>query len=116
MEFLRQCHVQAGRLETSGTTAMRLNYADLYFETFQVDNVTSKMARRDIGDSIIEIKHNTGTDKWLVTKKLLDASKISPQVNILNYRLLFVGIQGCWDLTEKEKISNTGRVHTQVHN
>lgn len=45
--------------------------------------MTSKMARRDIGENIIEIKHNTGTDKWLVTKKLLDASKISPKVSLL---------------------------------
>jgi len=29
---------------------------------------------------VIEIEHNNGTDRWLVVKKMLDASKISSQV------------------------------------
>ena len=37
------------------------------------------MRRRDVGENIIEIQHSDGLDRWLVTKKILDASKISSQ-------------------------------------
>ena len=35
------------------------------------------MRRRDVGENIIEIKHTGGLDRWLVIKKMLDASQIS---------------------------------------
>jgi hypothetical protein len=38
------------------------------------------MRRKDLGNDVIEIEHNNGTDRWLVVKKMLDASKISLQV------------------------------------
>ena len=37
------------------------------------------MRRRDVGENIVEIQHSDGLDRWLVTKKMLDASKISSQ-------------------------------------
>jgi hypothetical protein len=45
----------------------------------KVDGSTLKMCRKDIGKNVVEIKHNNGLDRWLVTKKLLDASKISKE-------------------------------------
>ena len=39
------------------------------------------MRRHDLGDDVVEIKHSDGSDRWLVVKKMLDASKISLQVN-----------------------------------
>ncbi|XP_021342125.1 uncharacterized protein LOC110442712 isoform X2 [Mizuhopecten yessoensis] len=44
-----------------------------------VDNSTQVMHRRDLGESVVEIQHNEGTDRFLVIKKSLDASKISLQ-------------------------------------
>ena len=38
------------------------------------------MRRYDLGDGIVEIRHSDGSDRWLVVKKVLDASKISLQV------------------------------------
>ena len=43
------------------------------------------MRRYDLGDGIVEIKHSDGSDRWLVVKKVLDASKISLQVQL--YRI-----------------------------
>ena len=37
------------------------------------------MRRRDIGNNVVEIQHLHGTERWLVIKKVLDASKISIQ-------------------------------------
>ena len=38
------------------------------------------MQRRDVGNNVIEIRHSGGLDRWLVSKKTLDASHISIQV------------------------------------
>lgn len=38
-----------------------------------------RMRRRDVGDNVVEIEHTEGKDRWLVLKKMLDASKISQQ-------------------------------------
>ena len=38
------------------------------------------MRRYNLGDGIVMIKHTNGTDRWLVVRKMLDASKISLQV------------------------------------
>ena len=46
----------------------------------KVENYTSKMQRRDVGNNVIEIRHSGGLDRWLVAKKTLDASHISIQV------------------------------------
>ena len=35
------------------------------------------MCRTDVGENIIEICHGNTTDRWLVVKKMLDASQIS---------------------------------------
>ncbi|CAG2243868.1 unnamed protein product [Mytilus edulis] len=45
----------------------------------QVENSSQVMRRKDLGNGVIEIKHNNGKDRWLVVKKMLDASKISLQ-------------------------------------
>ena len=37
------------------------------------------MCRRDVGENVIEITHGSTTDRWLVVKKMLDASQISLQ-------------------------------------
>ncbi|XP_067652769.1 uncharacterized protein [Haliotis asinina] len=37
------------------------------------------MRRRDLGEGVIEIDHGTKVDRWLVIRKLLDASSISVQ-------------------------------------
>ncbi len=34
------------------------------------------MKRQDIGDNIVEIKHNKVTESWLVIKEMLDATKV----------------------------------------
>ena len=44
------------------------------------------MRRYDLGDGIVEIKHSDGSDRWLVVKKVLDASKISLQVQLYRQR------------------------------
>ena len=41
------------------------------------------MRRYDLGDGIVEIRHSDGSDRWLVVKKVLDASKISLQVQFI---------------------------------
>ncbi|XP_076112450.1 uncharacterized protein LOC143080482 isoform X2 [Mytilus galloprovincialis] len=45
----------------------------------KVENSSQVMRRKDLGNDVIEIEHNTGIDRWLVVKKMLDASKISLQ-------------------------------------
>ncbi|VDI46757.1 Hypothetical predicted protein [Mytilus galloprovincialis] len=45
----------------------------------KVENSSQVMRRNDIGNGVVEIEHNNGTDRWLVVKKMLDASKISLQ-------------------------------------
>ena len=34
------------------------------------------MSRKDIGDNVIEIRHAKRSDRWLLSKKRLDASKV----------------------------------------
>ncbi|XP_069113795.1 uncharacterized protein [Argopecten irradians] len=45
----------------------------------KVDESTQVMRRRDLGDNVVEIQHKKGTDRFLIIKKSLDASKISLQ-------------------------------------
>ena len=45
-----------------------------------MENSIQVMRRRDLGDGVVEIEHSDGIDRWLVVKKMLDASKISLQV------------------------------------
>lgn len=49
---------------------------------YQVDEYTMKMQRRDLDNHLVEIKHSSGLDRWLVFRKTLDASHISLQVGI----------------------------------
>ena len=39
------------------------------------------MKRQDIGDNVIEIKHNKVTESWLVVKETLDATKVTKMSN-----------------------------------
>ena len=59
------------------------------------------MRRYDLGDNIVEIKHSDGSDRWLVIKKMLDASKISLQVSI------------CFDLVIK-KMLDASKISLQL--
>ena len=60
-----------------------------HFRHSQSENLTLKMSRKDVGKNVVEIKHNDGTDRWLVVKKQLDASKISISVsNVFCERVL----------------------------
>ncbi|XP_045191511.2 uncharacterized protein LOC123548375 [Mercenaria mercenaria] len=45
----------------------------------KVEHSVQTMKRRDVGDNVIEIQHSDGCDRWLVIKKMLDASNISLQ-------------------------------------
>ena len=47
----------------------------LLFAT-QDDNSSSHMSRKDIRENVIEIRHSKHSDRWLLTKKRLDASKV----------------------------------------
>lgn len=49
------------------------------FTILQVENNVLNMRRRDLGDHVVEIEHTHGNERWLVIKKMLDASKISLQ-------------------------------------
>ena len=51
----------------------------------QVEGGVQKMRRYDQGNNIVEIRHSDGSDRWLVIKKMLDASKISLQVSVTIY-------------------------------
>jgi hypothetical protein len=46
----------------------------------QMESFESVMLRRDLSDNIVQITHGGGSDRWLVVRKMLDASKISLQV------------------------------------
>ncbi|KAL3859494.1 hypothetical protein ACJMK2_009713 [Sinanodonta woodiana] len=46
----------------------------------KIEGHVQTMRRCDLGDGVVEIKHSDGSDRWLVVKKALDASKISSQV------------------------------------
>ncbi|GFS15970.1 tudor domain-containing protein [Elysia marginata] len=46
----------------------------------RVDGVVTSMKRKDLGDGEIQISHSGITDRWLVVRKLLDASKVSIQM------------------------------------
>lgn len=41
-----------------------------------------KMIRRDLGDNVIEVLHNTGTERWLVVKKQLEAARMKADAEI----------------------------------
>ncbi|KAH3734109.1 hypothetical protein DPMN_040549, partial [Dreissena polymorpha] len=45
----------------------------------KIENGVQKFRRRDVGNNIVEIEHTHGTERWLVVKKMLDATKISLQ-------------------------------------
>ena len=34
------------------------------------------MLRRDLGDNVMEVLHNTGMERWLVVKKQLEAARV----------------------------------------
>ena len=42
----------------------------------QVNDSRREMVRKDLGENIMEVSHNKGTDRWLVIKKQLDASNV----------------------------------------
>ena len=48
------------------------------------DGAISKreMFRKDVNDNVIEIVHNTGTDRFLMARKTLDSNDISIKVMI----------------------------------
>ncbi|KAL3859496.1 hypothetical protein ACJMK2_009715 [Sinanodonta woodiana] len=46
----------------------------------KIEGQVQTMRRCDLGNGVVEIKHSDGSDRWLVIKKMLDASKISSQV------------------------------------
>ena len=41
------------------------------------------MVRRDLGESVMEVSHTNGTDRWLVIKKELDSSKVTHYTRLL---------------------------------
>ncbi|KAK3086464.1 hypothetical protein FSP39_018803 [Pinctada imbricata] len=45
----------------------------------QVESSVQAMRKRNLGKGVVEISHNDGKDRWLVVKKMLDASQISLQ-------------------------------------
>ncbi|CAG2195996.1 unnamed protein product [Mytilus edulis] len=73
----------------------------VYQKICTVENSSQVMRRKDLGNDVIEIEHNTGIDRWLVVKKMLDASKISLQNHkeftemkaLINF-LQFVPVEG----------------------
>ncbi|GFO25015.1 tudor domain-containing protein, partial [Plakobranchus ocellatus] len=46
----------------------------------RVDGLTTSMLREDLGDGEIHISHSGVKDRWLVVRKILDASKVSIQM------------------------------------
>ncbi|KAK3589090.1 hypothetical protein CHS0354_017428 [Potamilus streckersoni] len=46
----------------------------------KIEGHVQTMRKCNLGDRVVEIKHSNGSDRWLVVKKVLDASKISSQV------------------------------------
>ena len=53
-----------------------------FFATLQVDGVITSMKRKDLGDGEIHISHSGIIDRWLVIRKILDASNVSVQVSL----------------------------------
>jgi len=49
----------------------------------QVESYELAIHRRDVGDSVIEITSADCCDRWLVVRRMLDASNISIQVSLL---------------------------------
>ncbi|XP_043571064.1 protein NO VEIN isoform X1 [Chiloscyllium plagiosum] len=47
------------------------------------------VSRQDFNNNILEVKHKTGTDRWLVIKKILDARKIKDNVELTELALAF---------------------------
>ncbi|XP_048467027.1 protein NO VEIN-like [Rhincodon typus] len=47
------------------------------------------VTRQDLNNNILEVKHKTGTDRWLVIKKTLDARKIKDNVELTELALAF---------------------------
>ncbi|XP_072339919.1 uncharacterized protein [Scyliorhinus torazame] len=47
------------------------------------------VTRQDLNDNILEVKHNSGADRWLVIKKTLDARKIKDNVELTELALAF---------------------------
>ncbi|XP_072098501.1 uncharacterized protein [Mobula birostris] len=47
------------------------------------------VTRTDLGDNILEVKHKTGIDHWLVVKSTLDARKIKDNVECTELALAF---------------------------
>ncbi|XP_067914661.1 uncharacterized protein wu:fj29h11 isoform X3 [Heterodontus francisci] len=47
------------------------------------------VARQDLSNNILEVKHKTGADRWLVIKKTLDARKIKDNVELTELALAF---------------------------
>lgn len=54
----------------------------LLIEFPQVNKSLLKMIRRDLGDNVIEVLHNTGTERWLVVKKQLEAARMKADAEI----------------------------------
>ncbi|XP_022793492.1 uncharacterized protein LOC111332406 isoform X4 [Stylophora pistillata] len=51
----------------------------------EVNKSLLKMIRRDLGDNVMEVLHNKGTERWLVVKKQLEATKALPPQNVFAY-------------------------------
>ncbi|XP_078082199.1 uncharacterized protein LOC144502066 [Mustelus asterias] len=47
------------------------------------------VSRQDLSNNILEVKHKTGTDRWLVIKKTLNARKIKDNVELTELALAF---------------------------
>ncbi|XP_051888907.1 uncharacterized protein wu:fj29h11 isoform X2 [Pristis pectinata] len=47
------------------------------------------VTRKDLGNDILEVKHNSGADHWLVVKSTLDARKIKDNVECTELALAF---------------------------
>ena len=83
----------------------------------QNESHESVMRRRDLSDNIVEITHGTSCDRWLVVRRMLDASKISLQVvKVLNFNFsescLFYGLalQAAVSTLREKGYSGTGRI------
>ncbi|CAG5134711.1 unnamed protein product, partial [Candidula unifasciata] len=46
----------------------------------KVEGCVMSMQRKDLPDKVVEISHSYGTDRWLVLRKILDASGVSIQM------------------------------------
>ena len=52
----------------------------------QIEGSNLHMVRRDLDGGEVHIEYNDSTDKWLVLRKVLDASRISLQVTFVLYQ------------------------------